>query len=118
MICIQPRAESAVWPAPVAAQLLDHSDPNRPNPRSNRRQHVLVDIEMRAAGRRDAESLAILPACQRSIQVAMPEPTEAATTSPVEAPSTHDVALEGSLRQWIDGVVRRDEAAFTQLYNA
>ena len=53
----------------------------------------------------------------------MPEPAEAAREDPPIAPleppqSTHDVALEANLREWIVGVTRRDEAAFTQLYNA
>jgi RNA polymerase sigma-70 factor (ECF subfamily) len=65
----------------------------------------------------------ILPACQRSTQVAMPESAEAARDEPSppqpEPPqSTHDVALEASLREWIVAVTRRDEAAFTKLYNA
>ena len=67
---------------------------------------------------------AILPACQRMSQVVMPDPAEAASdqrVSPVpqaESQSPHDAALEANLREWIVGVVRRDEAAFTQLYNA
>ena len=53
----------------------------------------------------------------------MPEPAEAArdeqpTLQPEPPQSTYDVALEASLREWIVGVTHRDEAAFTQLYNA
>ena len=62
---------------------------------------------------------AILPACQRPSQVDMPEPAEAARSDlPIESQSTHDAALEAKLREWIVGVTQRDEAAFTQLYNA
>lgn len=80
---------------------------------------MVVDIEIEAPKQLDGEScLAILSTRQRSIQVAMPEPAEAASTNPVEAPSAQDVTLEASLREWIGGVVRREEIAFTQLYNA
>jgi len=49
--------------------------------------------------------------------MAMPDPAETASAPPLEAP-TYDVALEASLRECIVGVVRRDEAAFAELYNA
>ena len=53
----------------------------------------------------------------------MPEPAEVArgepqVTHPEVQPSAQDAALEASLRGLIDGVIRRDEAAFTQLYNS
>jgi RNA polymerase sigma-70 factor (ECF subfamily) len=49
----------------------------------------------------------------------MPEPAEAASANPVQAPpSPQDIELEARLRGWIAGVTRRDEASFTELYNA
>ena len=79
---------------------------------------MVIDIDDKKAAQVNARGgFAILPLCHRSIQD-MPEPAAAASLSPVEAPSTYDVALEASLRDWIAGVVRRDEVAFTQLYNA
>ncbi|MEO8754248.1 MAG: sigma-70 family RNA polymerase sigma factor [Casimicrobiaceae bacterium] len=38
--------------------------------------------------------------------------------APAERQAVHDAALEADLRECIAGVVRRDEAAFTRLYNA
>lgn len=67
----------------------------------------------------NAAGFAILPDCQRPSLVPMPEPVEAARgATQVESQSTHDAALEASLREWMVAVVRRDEAAFGKLYNA
>ena len=52
----------------------------------------------------------------------MSEPAEAVHGAPtipqVETQSAHDAALDANLRQWINGVIRRDEAAFSSLYSA
>lgn len=98
-----------------AAYTVDHDALPASHRRGNR---VVVEIDIAEADRGSApKGFAILPLCHRTIQVDMPEPAAAASLSPVEAPS-YDVALEASLRDWIAGVVRRDEVAFTQLYNA
>ena len=52
-------------------------------------------------------------------QMTMPEFAEAARgATQVDSQSTADAALEANLREWIGAVVRRDEIAFGQLYNA
>ena len=52
----------------------------------------------------------------------MSEPAEAVHGAPaipqLETQSAHDAALDANLRHWIDGVIRRDEAAFGSLYAA
>ena len=81
---------------------------------------VAADIRfdpMEGVGRPVA--FAILPLCQRPAQVPMPEPAEAARgQTQIESQSAFDAALEANLREWIVAVVRRDEAAFGNLYNA
>lgn len=81
---------------------------------------MVVDVEIEGMDRAGTlRAFAILPACPRPSQVAMPEPAEAASANPVQAPpSPHDVEFEARLREWIAGVTRRDEASFTELYNA
>jgi len=54
-------------------------------------------------------------------RVAMHEPAAEAARgdTPVDPPpSAADAALDAALRGWVAGVTRRDEAAFTELYNA
>jgi len=76
-------------------------------------ENVVPGVRFAEAGNR----FAILTRSPRPLPMAMPDPAETASAPPLEAP-TYDVALEASLRECIVGVVRRDEAAFAELYNA
>ena len=61
----------------------------------------------------------IISLSERPGEMAISDSAETARgPTPVESQSTHDAALEASLREWIVAVISRDEAAFTKLYNA